>query len=84
MPGIIANLIPFEKTGKNLATPISPEEIRTSEVKCDEPNERRKDFIWKKKKKRKKSSKLHSLKNFGSDTVFSDPFISIRQFIFQN
>lgn len=47
MPGIIANLIPFEKMYKNLTTPIRPEEIRISEIKWNEPNERRKDIIWK-------------------------------------
>lgn len=56
MPGIIANLIPFEKMYKNLATPISPEEIRISEIKWDESNERRKDFILKEKKKKKKKA----------------------------
>jgi len=33
MLGIIANLIPFEKVYKNLTTPISPEEIKISEIK---------------------------------------------------
>lgn len=51
MLGIIANLIPFEKMYKNLTTPFSPEEIRISEIKWNEPNERRKYFILKEKKK---------------------------------
>jgi hypothetical protein len=33
MPGIIANLIPFEKMYKTLTTPISPGEITISEIK---------------------------------------------------
>lgn len=68
VPGTTANLIPFEKIYKNLATPISPGEIRISEIKWDESNERGKDFILKKKKK-KKSSKLHSLRSFRKNLV---------------
>lgn len=36
---------------KNLATPVSPEEIRISEIKWNEPNERRKYFMLKEIKK---------------------------------
>lgn len=71
---------------KNLATPIRPEEIRISEIKWDESNERRKGFILKKKKKKKLQTSFFKTfqKNFGSEAVFFNPFISIRQFIFQN
>lgn len=41
---------------KNLTTPISPEEIRISEIKWDESNERRKDFILNNKKKKLQTS----------------------------
>lgn len=34
---------------KTLTTPISPEEIRISEIKWNEANERRKDFTSKEK-----------------------------------
>lgn len=51
--GIIANLISFEKMYKTLTTPISPGEIRISEIEWNEANERRKDFTSKEKKKTK-------------------------------